>query len=161
MSLLLCILLGSLLREEAFVAERGAGEKLPWGCCRGGRSKAAELTQPLITHLLSAHLLLPRTALGQQARLQASPETGGRFTHAPKPPPDPLLPQPRHLISHGGKSRLCLFRSRYMTIIELLIMSNNFFLKQNLPWLEQESISKRRRRRRGGSREGRRVFLSL
>lgn len=35
-----------------------------------------------------------------------------------------------------------------MTIIELLIMSNNFFLKQNIPWLEQESMSKRRRRRR-------------
>lgn len=44
-----------------------------------------------------------------------------------------------------------------MTIIELLIMSNKFFLKQNLPWLEQESISKRRRRR-GGSREGKACF---
>lgn len=31
-------------------------------------------------------------------------------------------------------------------------MSNNFFLKQNIPWLGQESISKRRRRREGGGK---------
>lgn len=40
-------------------------------CCPGdvarGQSKAAELTQPRITHLLSAHLLSLQTALGQQA----------------------------------------------------------------------------------------------
>lgn len=46
--------------------ERAAGEMLHWDVARG-ESKADELTQPLIRHLLSAQLLILQAALGQQS----------------------------------------------------------------------------------------------
>lgn len=66
---------------------------------------------------------------------------------------------PHHVISYGGKAGCVYLDKRYIAIIELLIMSNNFFLKQNIPWLGLERISERRRRRRGEAREG--VFFFL
>lgn len=54
------------------------------------------------------------------------------------------------MISHDGKAGCVYLDKRYIAIIELLIMSNNFFLKQNVPWLGLESISERRRGKRSG-----------
>lgn len=55
----------STRKEEVAVAERAAGEMPHWHVARG-ESKAAELTQPLIRHLLSVQLIILQAALGQQ-----------------------------------------------------------------------------------------------
>lgn len=72
-----------LSRRRKHLQQRGEQGRGCPGYAARGQSKAAELTQPLRTHLLSAHLLSPQTALGQQARLQAAGETRGQIHSVP------------------------------------------------------------------------------
>ena len=89
--------------EETSLTEGAAGAMLAGDVARG-QSKAAELTQPPITHLLSAHLLIHRLTPGLSCDRGADSvnalKTSARFS------PPPFLPRN----FSWWKSRLCLFR---------------------------------------------------
>lgn len=113
-------------------------------CAREGSGRCRwDAAGPPTGHLPAAPLLTPR--LPWDAGLAPGlSETRGQIPGcAPKLRP-PL--HPHRIISHGGKAGCVYLDKRYIAIIELLIMSNNFFLKQTLPRPGLESISGRGRR---------------
>lgn len=113
-----------------------------WRCCQGSEQSSradSASDNPSPISPLTYPAGRPGTAVLAPG-LSWNPGGGGQSRSAW------YSPHPHTMTSHDGKAGCVYLDKRYMALTELLITSNNFFLKQNVPWLGLESISERRRR---------------